>query len=26
MGLSPLFVDKVLDEIARLNTELGIAC
>jgi branched-chain amino acid transport system ATP-binding protein len=25
MGLSPLFVDKVLDEIARLNTELGIA-
>jgi branched-chain amino acid transport system ATP-binding protein len=25
MGLSPLFVDHVLDEIARLNTELGIA-
>jgi branched-chain amino acid transport system ATP-binding protein len=25
MGLSPLFVDRVLDEIARLNTELGIA-
>ena len=25
MGLSPLFVDKVLDEIARLNTELGVA-
>ncbi|MCP2167350.1 ABC transporter ATP-binding protein [Goodfellowiella coeruleoviolacea] len=25
MGLSPLFVDKVLDEIARLNAELGIA-
>ena len=25
MGLSPLFVDRVLDEIARLNAELGIA-
>jgi len=25
MGLSPLFVDRVLDEIARLNRELGIA-
>ncbi|MFD5175208.1 ABC transporter ATP-binding protein [Nocardia sp. NPDC058379] len=25
MGLSPLFVDRVLDEIARLNTELGLA-
>ncbi|WP_029138531.1 ABC transporter ATP-binding protein [Nakamurella lactea] len=25
MGLSPLFVDKVLDEIARLNAEFGIA-
>ncbi|MFJ2833840.1 MULTISPECIES: ABC transporter ATP-binding protein [Nocardia] len=25
MGLSPLFVDRVLDEIARLNAELGLA-
>lgn len=25
MGLSPLFVDRVLDEIARLNRELGLA-
>ncbi|WP_084478991.1 ABC transporter ATP-binding protein [Nocardia jejuensis] len=25
MGLSPLFVDRVLDEIARLNQELGLA-
>jgi branched-chain amino acid transport system ATP-binding protein len=25
MGLSPLFVDRVLDEIVRLNTELGVA-
>jgi branched-chain amino acid transport system ATP-binding protein len=25
MGLSPLFVDTVLDEIARLNAEFGIA-
>ncbi|MFI9510810.1 ABC transporter ATP-binding protein [Nocardia sp. NPDC052566] len=25
MGLSPLFVDRVLDEIARLNSELGLA-
>lgn len=25
MGLSPLFVDRVLEEIARLNTELGLA-
>ncbi len=25
MGLSPLFVDRVLDEIARLNRELGIS-
>ncbi|MEV0249331.1 ABC transporter ATP-binding protein [Nocardia sp. NPDC050712] len=25
MGLSPLFVDRVLDEIARLNEELGLA-
>ncbi|MGV8976731.1 MAG: ATP-binding cassette domain-containing protein [Cellulomonas sp.] len=25
MGLSPLFVDRVLDEIARINAELGVA-
>jgi len=25
MGLSPLFVDRVLDEIARINTEFGVA-
>jgi branched-chain amino acid transport system ATP-binding protein len=25
MGLSPLFVDRVLDEIARLSAELGVA-
>ncbi|RDI52149.1 ABC transporter ATP-binding protein [Nocardia mexicana] len=25
MGLSPLFVDRVLDEIARLNRDLGLA-
>jgi branched-chain amino acid transport system ATP-binding protein len=25
MGLSPLFVDRVLDEIARMNKELGVA-
>ena len=25
MGLSPLFVDRVLDQVARLNAELGIA-
>ncbi|RMI35609.1 ABC transporter ATP-binding protein [Nocardia stercoris] len=25
MGLSPLFVDRVLDEISRLNRELGLA-
>ncbi|WP_028924023.1 ABC transporter ATP-binding protein [Pseudonocardia acaciae] len=25
MGLSPIFVDRVLDEIARLNSELGVA-
>lgn len=25
MGLSPLLVDRVLEEIARLNTELGLA-
>ncbi|MET9491643.1 ABC transporter ATP-binding protein [Nocardia sp. NPDC006630] len=25
MGLSPLFVDRVLEEIARLNRELGLA-
>lgn len=25
MGLAPIFVDRVLGEIARLNTELGIA-
>jgi branched-chain amino acid transport system ATP-binding protein len=25
MGLSPKLVDQVLDEIARLNSELGVA-